>query len=220
MSEIVEIINASDHHNDVVYLDESERCYVRILHMSGKTKEKYSPENEFYKVLWSLHPKDRHTIRIYGKEMQTPRWQQAYIRDYSYSGTNNAALPLPDEFSSLLSMANKKFPPEDGGQFNQVLLNWYESGEHYISAHSDDERPIVKNSPIVTICLGGEGRIFRIRPRKNTTDHKYKRLDVKLSHGCILIMCGEMQSRFTHEVPKASSYTDTRISVTLRQFIR
>ena len=35
-----------------------------------------------------------------------------------------------------------------------LLINWYMNGDDYISMHSDDEKQLVNNSPIVSISLG------------------------------------------------------------------
>ena len=46
--------------------------------------------------LWSMHPKSYHEIMMHGKLVKTPRWQQAYERDYNYTGRVNEGLPLPE----------------------------------------------------------------------------------------------------------------------------
>ena len=37
-----------------------------------------------------------------------------------------------------------------------MLINWYRNGNDYIGMHSDDEKQLKENSPVVTISLGVE----------------------------------------------------------------
>lgn len=64
----------------------------------------------------------------------------------------------------------------------------------------------------------GETRKFRIR-NKNTKKITH---DIELTDGTIVIMCGETQKYFTHEIVKVQGKkglsTGKRISVTFRKF--
>lgn len=45
--------------------------------------------------LWELHPEKFHKVRTpRGVLVPTPRWQQAYGKDYVYTGSKNNALPI------------------------------------------------------------------------------------------------------------------------------
>lgn len=61
---------------------------------------------EDFNILWALHPPAQHKVRLYGKMIDTPRFQQAYLRTYKFSGTESQALPLPDLFAPYLTWAN------------------------------------------------------------------------------------------------------------------
>lgn len=184
-------------------------------------------DEEQFRVLWALAPAEPHIIRIMGKATPVPRLQQAYLRSYKFSGTESKALPLPAEFQPYLDWANAL----GYGDFNAVLINWYADGENYIGAHADDERQLVKNSPVVTItlCQPSEAdkkgftakpmlRKFRIRKQKTKEIVK----DVMTPNGSVLIMGGRFQKKFTHEIVKitgaAAKQVGPRISITLRQF--
>lgn len=123
-------------------------------------------EDEF-KRIWDLCPKERGKVMVYG-EKETPRFQQSYIRDYTFSGVESKALPLPKELERYLKWAN--LIPQYEGKFNQVLLNFYSDGTQYIGPHSDSEKQLFPDSPIMTITLSlnrnaGGDRIFRIRTK-------------------------------------------------------
>ena len=47
-----------------------------------------------FEALWSTHPGDFHEIKMHGRLVKTPRWQQAYGADYRYTGNTNRALPV------------------------------------------------------------------------------------------------------------------------------
>lgn len=169
-------------------------------------------EEEFLEM-WNLHPKEKGKVMVYG-EKEIPRYQQSYLRDYTFSGVNSVSLPLPLIFKKYLDWVNSI--PEYQGKFNQVLLNWYE-GCHYIGRHSDSESQLMPNSPIVTISLGAE-RTFRIRNRENKIVK-----DVITKDGLVLVMGGKFQKEFKHEIVKITGKKaetiGRRISITFRQFL-
>lgn len=162
-----------------------------------------------FKEIWNLHPEDYHTLVLHGKEVKTPRWQQAYGKNYQYSGSRNNALPIPDLLQPYLTWCQQHIDP----RLNGLLLNWYEGKlNHYIGAHRDSTKGLLPDSPIVTISLGEE-RIFRLRPYGEKGYH-----DVVLRQGDVLVIPGSTNSKWTHEVPKFKKYQGKRISVTLRAY--
>lgn len=181
----------------------------------------YLPENllaaeNSYETLWNLHPDNHHEVIMYGKPVPIPRFQQAYLKDYSFSGSVSKVKKLPEEFIPYMSWANSL----GYGEFNSFLVNWYQNGENYIGPHADNTSPLVEDSPIVTItlCAPGEYRKFRLR------DIKTKKIvkDVLTPNGIVLIMGGKFQKEFKHEIVKlsgsAAEKVGSRISITLRQF--
>ena len=93
--------------------------------------------------LWQLHPQEFGEVKIMGKLIKTPRWQQTYGRNYSFSGLSHSALPVPPQLQAYLDWGNSL---NLGGVFNQILVNWYGDGHHYIGKHSDDERELVRSN--------------------------------------------------------------------------
>jgi len=167
-----------------------------------------------FDTLWCLHPEEYGEARYMGKIVKTPRWQQNYCRPYFYSGMMHEALSLPEEFQPFLAWANTLYTE---WTFNQVLINWYLDGSHYISKHSDNEKQIVPLSPIVSLSLG-QSRCFRVRRKEDDA----VTLEVDMPDRTYLAMCGAMQQRFLHEVPKvtgAKGYgMSRRINITFRVF--
>jgi alkylated DNA repair dioxygenase AlkB len=165
--------------------------------------------NVHFDSLWALHPEQFHEIMMHGKLVKTPRWQQAYGRDYHYTRRVNVALPIP---SLLQPFVNWTMAAIDD-RLNGVLLNWYEGSlGHYIGRHRDSMTNMVDGAPIVTISLGLE-RIFRLRPWKGKGSR-----DFPAVHGTVFIMPYETNQHWTHEVPHRTRDQGRRISITLRAF--
>ena len=100
-----------------------------------------------------MHPQNFHPVKIHGKEVLTPRWQQAYGANYRYTGSLQNALPIPMELTPFQKWSQDHIDL----RLNGLLLNWYDGAQkHYIGAHRDDGRDLVDGSPIVTISIGEE----------------------------------------------------------------
>jgi len=160
--------------------------------------------------LWNLHPDQFHEIVMHGKLLKTPRWQQAYERDYNYTGSRNNAQPMPAALAPFLTWAKNEIDP----RLNGLLLNWYDGGQqHYIGRHRDSIDGIIPGTPIVTVSLGDE-RKFRMRPWQGNGF-----TDFIASDGTVFILPFETNRAWTHEVPASKKQTGRRISITLRAFI-
>ena len=184
-------------------LDEEHTIFLCETHQDFKISV------EAFKQIWNLHPLEYHTLKIHGKELKTPRWQQAYGKNYRYTGAQNNALPIPPLLEPYLFWCQQYVHQ----RLNGLLLNWYDGRkQHYIGAHRDDTRDLIKDIPIVTISLG-EDRTFRMRPWKQ---RGYKDLTVK--HGDVLVIPWETNLKYTHEVPAFKKFVGKRISITLRAY--
>lgn len=166
--------------------------------------------------LWKLHPPQLGKVKIFGKEVATPRFHQGYGLPYRFSGVEVFGGPVPELLKPFMAWANSL--PEYGQRFNAVLVNWYESGEHYIGPHADDESQLAPGEPIVSISLGAT-RTLRIRDRGGSRAIRH---NIDMPHGTCLVMGGAMQREFTHEVPKIGGAkgkaVGRRINITFRAF--
>lgn len=164
---------------------------------------------EGFQELWNAHPDIFHKVKFMGKEVDTPRWQQAYGKNYRYTGSQNNALPIPEILQPYLDWAQQ----EVDSRLNGLLLNWYEGKRgHYIGAHRDDTRDLVPGSPVVTISVG-EQRTFRLRPWKQKGMK-----DFPFGNGQVIVVPWETNEAWTHEVPHFAENIGRRISVTLRAY--
>ena len=103
---------------------------------------------EQYQELWESHPIERNVIFIYNKQHKVPRWQQAYGKNYNFSGNTAIAKPITPLLEKYINWANEHEKKQGRvGGLNGILVNWYQNGEHYIGWHSDDESQLMKNPP-------------------------------------------------------------------------
>jgi alkylated DNA repair dioxygenase AlkB len=162
-----------------------------------------------FESLWSLHPAQSNEILIHGKMVAIPRWQQAYGRNYQFSGTVSEAFPVPEILAPFLGWVRDAIDP----RLNGLLLNWYEAARgHYIGAHRDSRQGLIDGSPIVTISVG-DRRVFRLRHPKEQGF-----IDFDASHGAVFVMPWETNLNVKHEVPKSAKPNGRRISITARAF--
>lgn len=160
-------------------------------------------------ALWNLHPSEFSEILMHGRRVKTPRWGQAYGRDYRFSGQLAHAAPIPEILEPVLGWSKDAI----NEQLNGLLLNWYDGSlGHYIGKHRDKTNGMVAGSPIVTVSFG-ETRVFRLRPWKGVN-----KLDFIAEHGSVFVVPFEMNKCWTHEVPKSKRYRERRISMTIRAF--
>lgn len=163
-----------------------------------------------FETLWDLHPEEFSEILIHGRRVKTPRWGQAYGRDYRFSGQLAQAACIPEILQPILTWSQHAIDD----RLNGMLLNWYDGSlGHYIGKHRDKTNGMVDGSPIVTLSFG-ETRVFRMRPWKGKD-----RVDFVACHGSVFIIPFTTNKRWTHEVPRSVKYQGRRVSVTIRAFV-
>lgn len=94
-------------------------------------------ENDLDGLLPSVHSK----FNFMGKEIDNPRFDRVFGKDYQFSNVNHIADPIPDELKLLLDYVNNM----GYGTYDQILVNWYMNGHHYIGSHADDEKQLIPN---------------------------------------------------------------------------
>lgn len=162
-----------------------------------------------FEALWAMHPERPHRVRMYGRWVDTPRYQAAYGADYRYSGTVNPARPVPPRLEAIRDWAREAIDPRLDG----LLLNWYDAAEgHYMGPHRDYGRDLTRGAPIVTVSFGAP-RIFRIRPHGGGPF-----VDLDATDGDVFVMPWATNRAFTHAVPRRAADRGRRVSVTLRAF--
>lgn len=152
-------------------------------------------------------------VVIFGKRIVTARkvaWYGDAGCDYTYSGTTKQALPWSGELLDLKALAERL----SGESFNSCLLNLYHNGGEGMGWHSDDEREIVRDSAIASLSFGAERRFVY---RHKETQEK---VELILENGSLLVMKGETQQFWQHQLPKAARVKTPRINLTFRRMAR
>ena len=159
--------------------------------------------------------------KIFGKDITFHRAIGFFSDEsvgYRFSGQVIKTGNLTPKLKEILHKVNTYFSKE----YNGILVNVYYSGEDYISAHSDDEKEL-RNSDVIAISFG-QSRTFRVRPKNRnlkvegtkSKKHKTPVYDILTENGQLLIMRGEFQKEFTHEIPPEKCKDGVRISLTFR----
>ncbi|QJB29165.1 alpha-ketoglutarate-dependent dioxygenase AlkB family protein [Limnospira fusiformis] len=149
-------------------------------------------------------------IKIFGKIRPIPRltaWYADEGKSYTYSGIEHHAQPWNPTLKSIKSQV------EDIAEvtFNSVLINLYRDGKDSMSWHSDDEPELGKNPIIASVSLGGTRRFAG--KHKISKDRKF---NIDLTSGSLLLMKGETQHFWQHQIPKTSRVVEPRINLTFR----
>lgn len=148
-------------------------------------------------------------MNMYGRVVKFPRltsWYGDQDKPYSFSGITLR----PHPWSKELLYVKNQIEPICELTFNSVLLNLYRDGNDSISWHTDAEKELGQNPLIASVNFGAE-RKFQLRHR-DTKD----KIEITLRHGSLLIMKGELQHYWEHQVPKTKQVLNERVNLTFR----
>ena len=187
---------------NIVVIDNGE--YIYLPNYFSRTQS-----DDFYRKLkGSIHWKQE-AMFMYGRKINFPRltaWYGNNDKPYSFSGITLSPEPWSAELLEIKNEIEKKCDVE----FNSVLLNLYRDGNDSISWHTDAEKELGVN-PVIASVNFGEVRKFQLRHIKTK-----EKIDLELAHGSLLIMKGELQHFWQHQVPKTSKKINDRINLTFR----
>ncbi|MFA6083178.1 alpha-ketoglutarate-dependent dioxygenase AlkB [Mucilaginibacter sp.] len=153
---------------------------------------------------------NQETIQMYGKLLNTPRltaWYGDNSKTYAFSGKKYDPYPWTKE----LLFIKARVDAACGIIFNSVLLNLYRNGNDSVAWHADDE-PELGVNPLIASVSFGQPRRFDVRHKQN---HKLKH-SVELENGSLLIMKGDLQHNWEHQIPKSAKAAKERINLTFR----
>lgn len=166
----------------------------------------------YFDALMATVPWRNDEAILFGKHIVTARmvaWYGDTAFSYTYSGTTKQALPWTRELFELKALAEER----TGSTFNSCLLNLYHDGREGMGWHSDDEKSLVRTSCIASMSFGAD--------RKFSFRHKRTRetVSVMLEGGSLLVMAGETQTHWHHQLPKSSRIGSPRINLTFRTMV-
>jgi len=158
---------------------------------------------------------EQHIIRIRGREIASPRlsaWYGDPDAHYRYSGLSLE----PRAWLPPILALKARVETVCAAPFNSVLLNLYRDGSDSMGWHSDDEPELGERPLIASLSLGATRR-FRLRHRRRR-DLDPVALD--LESGSLLIMQGDTQRFWKHQIPKTKRSVGPRINLTFRSIVR
>ena len=151
-------------------------------------------------------------LMIFGKKVITRR-KVAWIGDlgcaYTYSGVKKSPQAWSSELLSIKAQVEKLAQSE----FNSCLLNFYHDGDDGMGWHSDNEKELDANSPIVSLSLGAR-RKFAFRHKEDKTT-----IPIFLDNGSALIMHSPTQVFWQHALLKTKTVSIPRINLTFRKIL-
>lgn len=170
-----------------------------------------SEESDFFfrNLIESVNFNQR-KVRVFGKYFDEPRLTAWYGEDdYLYSGNLMEATPWNDYVKQIKDKVEETLNIE----FNSCLLNLYRNGNDSVGYHQDNEKKLGLN-PIIASVSFGATRKFQIKHISSN-----RKEDILLRNGSLLVMGGETQSKWKHQIPKEKSVIKPRINLTFRRIL-
>jgi alkylated DNA repair dioxygenase AlkB len=165
--------------------------------------------DHFFRIFREKVEWRQESMNMYGRRLPFPlliAWYGDDMRPYSFSGVTLDPVPwLPE----LIEIRNR-IEPIAKVSFNRVLLNLYRHGRDSVGWHTDAEPELGKNPVIASVSLGA-ARKFQMRHMQTK-----EKLELELTNGSLLIMQGELQHFWQHQVPKTAKPVGERINLTFR----
>jgi alkylated DNA repair dioxygenase AlkB len=129
---------------------------------------------------------------------------------YGYSGI----MMTPHKWTNKLLEIKAKIETVAKIKFTSALLNFYRNEKDSMGWHRDNEKELGTNPVIGSVSFGAT-RIFQLRDYKSRSINK----SVELTNGSFLLMRGETQHIWEHQLPKTSRLTNKRINITFREIL-
>ncbi len=169
--------------------------------------------NAYYNEIQNTLPWRQETIKVYGKDVVSPRlqsWHGDRSTPYQYSNIKMQ----PNAWVSCLSELKSRCEEAVDAKYNSVLVNYYRDGNDAMGWHADDESELGVDPTIASLTLGCE-RTFSFKHIKTK-----QRIDIPLANGSLLIMTGTTQRYWQHALPRRKRITQGRINLTFRYIYR
>lgn len=166
--------------------------------------------NELFEMLRNEIPWQQDAIKVFGKIHPQPRLTSLFGNDGKSYGYSNIVMQ-PNPWNTFLTFIKEEVEKVCQENFTTVLLNYYRDGKDSNGWHADNEKELGINPVIASVSFGAE-RMFHLR-HNSINDQKLK---INLEHGSLLIMKGETQHLWKHQIPKTAKPIGPRINLTFR----
>jgi len=166
--------------------------------------------DRYLKLLLKTIEWQEDSIKVFGKTYLQPRLTALYANNsnsYTYSNITMYPLMFTDDLLEIKSAIEN----EIGTTFTSCLANLYRNGQDSNGWHADNEKELGKQPIIASITFGAE-RIFHFKHKKDNT----LKTKILLNHGSLLVMKGDTQNNWLHQLPKTKKRIAERINLTFR----
>jgi alkylated DNA repair dioxygenase AlkB len=170
--------------------------------------------NALFEDLQQNIPWKQDPITVFGKTFPQPRLTSLHghtQNPYTYSGITMQPHPM----TASLRLIEKKLKQYTEEDFSSVLLNLYRDGKDSNGWHADDEASLGINPVIASVSLGAP-RFFHLKHNKDSS----QRVKLLLEHGSLLLMGGQTQHCWKHQIAKTAKHVGPRINLTFRKVFR
>ncbi|MES2748698.1 MAG: alpha-ketoglutarate-dependent dioxygenase AlkB [Bacteroidota bacterium] len=166
--------------------------------------------NLLFEKLYKEIPWQQDNITVFGKNHLQPRLTALFGNEgkpYSYSNI----IMQPHAWNPILTYIKEEVEAHCNETFTTVLLNLYRDGRDSNGWHADNEKELGHNPTIASVSFGAE-RPFHLQ-HNLIKESKQK---IILEHGSLLLMKGETQHFWKHQIPKTAKPISPRINLTFR----
>lgn len=198
------------------YDHDSNNCCILTV-----SRKQLRCDKDVFGDMWSSNPEQYNTRMMYGREVKEGRMNRLFATDPSVKYVDGKSRSQSDgsiDDYKLLKIvykdAKSHFPTIN---FNAVFVNYYNDGDDYIGAHSDDTTRLSPGAPILSYSFyenPHHERDFGINNKKNHLIGKFP-----LGHGDMAIMCPNFQNVVKHSVPVRKRDKCRRINFTVRSYV-
>jgi alkylated DNA repair dioxygenase AlkB len=167
---------------------------------------------DWFAYLQQQLPWQADEVRIYGKHHVLKRlvvWYGDAAQNYQYSGIERIALPWSAEMLQLKQYIEHITQTH----FNSCLANFYPTGNEGMGWHSDNDMSLAAETTIASLSFGAS-RKFYLRHQ-----HSQEKISLALDSGQLVVMRGQTQQYWQHQIPKMLRVREPRINLTFRQFL-
>ncbi len=149
-------------------------------------------------------------ISVFGKTYPQPRLTHLFANNkkpYSYSNITMYPSAFPEELAVTKAQIEELLKLK----FSTCLANLYRTGQDSNGWHADNEKELGANPIIASLSLGAS-RWFHLKHKSD----KSLKTKIELTHGSLLVMAGETQHHWLHQIPKTKKQLTERVNLTFR----
>lgn len=166
--------------------------------------------HQYYNCILNTTQWQHDDITVFGKTYKQPRLTALFAENDKALKYSNIIMH-PKAFTPTLKAVKLKIESVCSTEFTTCLANLYRDGEDSNGWHADNEKQLGKN-PVIASVTFGQPRFFHLKHRTN----KKLRHKLLLENGSLLVMKGETQHYWLHQIAKTKRKVNPRINLTFR----